>query len=89
MDDETGLGAVVLVPLSYLSLLFDLKAETVARRLHVGRTAIKGIIRTLTKAGFTHADFVSRLKIFKISSKNRAKMCHQFTDFSKSEKSLH
>ena len=37
-----------------------------------------------TKAGFTHANFVSRLKISKIKSKNRAKICEQFTDFSKS-----
>ena len=46
-----------------------------------------------SKAGFTHANFVGRLKIFKISkqnpSKNRGKICNLFTDFSKSEKSLH
>ena len=41
--------------------------------------------KNLCKAGFTHINFVGRHKIFKISkqspSKNRAKICKQFTDF--------
>ena len=48
--------------------------------------------RKLRKAGFTHTDFISRLKVFKISSKIQAKIEPKSvtnSDFSKSEKSLH
>ena len=44
------------------------------REFKIRKSRLRHCHRTEPKVGFTHADFVSRLQIFKISSKNQAKI---------------